>query len=337
MYMNYYIYILFFPMMLISNFMIFLSNTWITNWMIMEINLISFIMMMIFDKNMKNELLMNYFLLQTFNSYIFLFSSLLMNYMNMMFFFIFLMNLAMLTKLGIPPFYIWYLKIMMNLNWLNLLFMSTIQKIIPMLIFMMLITFNNKYLFFFNVWMILFFMFIISILGLNQINMKLILAYSSMIQISWMMILSYLNELIFFNYFLIYFIISINLIFMFYKMNFLNLNQLSILKFNNKYVYVLLMMLMMSLSSIPPMFGFLMKWISIDLMSKNLLFFMILMMIFNSLISMFFYIRIMFYSLVMNFYSMKMNFKFLNFKNYMNNNFLMNWFMFVMLMIYEIF
>nr|YP_010580143.1 NADH dehydrogenase subunit 2 [Trichogramma pretiosum]UZS90444.1 NADH dehydrogenase subunit 2 [Trichogramma pretiosum] len=335
--MNYYIYILFFPMMLISNFMIFLSNTWITNWMIMEINLISFIMMMIFDKNLKNELLMNYFLLQTFNSYIFLFSSLLMNYMNMMFFFIFLMNLAMLTKLGIPPFYIWYLKIMMNLNWLNLLFMSTIQKIIPMFIFMMLVSFNNKYLFFFNVLMILFFMFIISILGLNQINMKLILAYSSMVQISWMMMLSYLNELVFLNYFFIYLIISINLIFMFYKMNFLNLNQLSILKFNNKYVYFLMMMLLLSLSSIPPMFGFLMKWISIDLMSKNLLFFMILMMIFNSLVSMFFYIRIMFYSLMMNFYSMKMNFKFLNFKNYMNNNFLLNWFMFSMLMIYEIF
>nr|YP_009519806.1 NADH dehydrogenase subunit 2 [Trichogramma ostriniae]AOM68239.1 NADH dehydrogenase subunit 2 [Trichogramma ostriniae] len=337
MYMNYYIYILFFPMMLISNFMIFLSNTWITNWMIMEINLISFIMMMIFDKNLKNELLMNYFLLQTFNSYIFLFSSLLMNYMSMMFFFIFLMNLAMLTKLGIPPFYMWYLKIMMNLNWLNLLFMSTIQKIIPMFIFMMLMSFNNKNLFFFNVLMILFFMFIISIMGLNQVNMKLILAYSSMIQISWMMMLSYLNELIFLNYFIIYFIISMNLIFMFNKMNFLNLNQLSILKFNNKFIYILLMLLMFSLSSIPPMFGFLMKWISIELMSKKLLFFMILMMIFNSLVSMFFYIRIMFYSLMMNFYTMKMNFKFLNFKNYMNNNFLLNWLMFVMLMIYEIF
>nr|QVT11082.1 NADH dehydrogenase subunit 2 [Trichogramma chilonis]QVY57589.1 NADH dehydrogenase subunit 2 [Trichogramma chilonis] len=337
MYMNYYIYILFFPMMLISNFMIFLSNTWVTNWMIMEINLISFIMMMIFDKNLKNELLMNYFLLQTFNSYIFLFSSLLMNYMNMMFFFIFLMNLAMLTKLGIPPFYVWYLKIMMNLNWLNLLFMSTIQKIIPMFIFMMLISFNSKNLFFFNVLMILFFMFIISILGLNQINMKLILAYSSMIQISWMMMLSYLNELIFLNYFIIYFIISMNLILMFNKMNFLNLNQFSILKFNNKFIYIFMMMLLLSLSSIPPMFGFLMKWISIDLMSKKLLFLMILMMIFNSLVSMFFYIRIMFYSLMLNFYSMKMNFKFLNFKNYMNNNFLMNWLMFVMLMIYEIF
>nr|YP_009176321.1 NADH dehydrogenase subunit 2 [Megaphragma amalphitanum]ALI86570.1 NADH dehydrogenase subunit 2 [Megaphragma amalphitanum] len=328
---------LFFPLMIISLMLILICNSWFSFWMVMEINLISFLMLLIFDNNIKNELFMNYFLIQSFNSYLFLMSSFMMNYsMFYMMSFILMMNLSILTKLGLPPFYIWYLKMMKNLNWSNLFILSILQKLIPLFIMMMMMNMMIKNLFILNLFMLIFFSLIIVVLGMNQLNLKLLMAYSSIIQMIWMLMLMYLNENYFLMYFMIYLFIFISLVMIFLKMNYLELIDFSMMKFNNKLMYLFCMLLMMSLGGVPPLMGFLMKWISIQLMSNYYMLFMILLMIINSLISMFFYFRLMFISLMNYSYTMKLNLKYLKLNN-LNMNFLfLMWMSMMMLMLYEL-
>nr|AYE84578.1 NADH dehydrogenase subunit 2 [Encarsia formosa] len=331
--LNYYCYMFFIPMLMISSMLIFISNSWFSMWMIMEINLISFICMLIFDKNIKNELMMSYFLVQSFNSYIFILSFIMM-LTKMKLLFLLMMYMSIISKIGLPPFYLWYIKIMKNLNWMNLFLLSTIQKLIPLIILNNIIMY--KYLIYLYMYMILI-SFYSSIKGLNYNNLKIILTYSSIIQISWMILLMISSEMMMMNYFMIYLFINLNLILNFYKFNINNLNNLMNMKFNKKNHFYLIMLMMFSLSSIPPMYGFLMKLISIEFMNLYMNFYLILMMIFNSLISMYFYTKIIFISL-MNYSMMnKFNFKLINYYN--NYNLKLSFYsmlMFLMLMMYEL-
>nr|AYE84591.1 NADH dehydrogenase subunit 2 [Encarsia obtusiclava] len=332
-FLNYYCYMLFMPMILITTMLIFIANSWFSMWMIMEINLISFICLMVFDKNLKNELTMNYFLIQSFNSYLFLTSFILMN-SKLNIIMILIMYMSILSKIGLPPFYIWYLKLMKNMNWMNLYFMSTIQKLIPLIILNNIMM--NKLMNFMIIYLILI-SFFSSIKGLNQNNLKIILTYSSIIQISWMLMLMMNSELMMLNYFLIYSFINLNLSLMFNKFNIETLNNLMNLKMNNKNNFFLIMLMIFSLSSMPPMFGFLMKLISIQNMFLMMNFFLILMMIFNSLISMYFYLKIMFISMLNFSIINKINLKTLNFKNKYNFKFLIfNMMLMLMMMSYEL-
>nr|QVT11056.1 NADH dehydrogenase subunit 2 [Pachycrepoideus vindemmiae] len=331
MMLNYYYYIMFFPIMLLSNLMMLISNSWFSMWMIMEINLISFICLIMFDKMMKLENLMNYFLFQVLNSYMYFFFMILMNFISIDLNNLFIIIL-MLNKLGFPPFIQWYLKILLNMNWMNLFIMMTFQKIIPLIII------NNSMIMDYSyikmlIFLLLIYMFYSSIMGMNQSNIKIILGYSSIIQMSWIIILMNFNESYSLNYYIIYFFIMMSVIYIFYKYN---MNNLILSMMNNTKFNYLFMFSIMSLASLPPFFGFLMKWMSIQLLFNKISLFFLIIMIYISLLSMMFYLRIL--HLIMLYYSiyLKLSFKDLNF-NHKNNYMIifMNWFMIFMLLMYE--
>nr|AZL93218.1 NADH dehydrogenase subunit 2 [Eurytoma sp. ZJUH_2016013] len=338
--LNFFNYIIFIPMLIISSLMIFISNSWFTQWMIMEFNLIGFMSLMIFDKKMNSMNSMNYFLVQSFNSYIFIMFSMNLNFLSELLnnMFLFLINLCLLTKMGLPPFYIWYVKIMKYLNWMNLFFLMTIQKIIPLIILKNLINFKNLLIMKFNMLNIIYMSFLCALFGLNMMNLKMLMSYSSIIQMSWILMLMYFNELICLIYLLIYMFISLTLILILNKFNLNYLNNLNLFKFQYNWMNIFYFFIMFSMASIPPVFGFMLKWISIQSMFYQFTFFSMLIMIFNSLISMFFYLRLMFIML-MNL-SMNMKLNFLNVNFYVNEKFnllMLVWFMLMMLLLYEIF
>ncbi|UAT98642.1 NADH dehydrogenase subunit 2 (mitochondrion) [Muscidifurax raptorellus] len=333
MYLNYYSYILFIPMLIISNFLMLITNSFFSMWMIMEINLISFICLMIYDKNLKMNNLINYFLIQVYNSYMFLLSMILMNY-NLMDSMIYLMNLSMLIKMGSPPFYMWYLKLLNNLNWMNIFFLSTLQKIIPLIILKNILVMEMSMIM--NLIIMILASMYSSFKGLNELNIKNIFCYSSIIQMSWIMILMMFNEIFCMLYLLIYTLIMLNLCISFNNMNINNIMYMYIIKLNNKFNYYMMNMSIISLAAIPPMFGFLMKLGSIQIMNYYLSFSVMMFLIFNSLISMNFYLRIMFNNLLFNTQSIKLNFKFINYainKDY--KNLMLLFMLFTLLMMYE--
>jgi len=75
---------------------------------------------------------MKYFIVQSFASAVFIFSSCLSMIISpLIFFFVYL---AILVKLGLAPFHSWFLNLI-ELSSLNILFLlSTVQKIIPLYI-----------------------------------------------------------------------------------------------------------------------------------------------------------------------------------------------------------
>lgn len=336
-YINYYIYILFIPIMFISILLSLVSNTWISMWIIIELRLLRLIILLIFDKSINYELIMKYYLLQSFLSYIFLVNCLGLFTNNYLYRSIIIIDLCILMKLRLVPFHFWYIKILIKLNWNNIYFFSVINKIIPLLILNSLINFNLINLVYLNFLILLISSFFSSVIGLNQVNIKIIIGYSSMIQISWLIILIHFSEVFSLIYFIIYSFICINIFRFFIKININNLNQVRNIKIIN-IIFFFNIIILISLRGLPPFFGFLLKWITTKLIIDiELRFFFILIFIFNSLIRIFFYLRIIFLILINYYIINKINFKFININIKFNLKYIyLRWFMLILILLYEI-
>nr|UYK52131.1 NADH dehydrogenase subunit 2 [Asicimbex sp. CSCS-Hym-MC0132] len=315
---------MFFFFMLVFSTMITINSTsWISAWMGMEINLMSFIpLMMIKNKMFKSSnSMMIYFMIQASSSSFLLFF-ILLNKMEIFYYKInlidFFIQLSLLMKLGAAPFHWWTPKIINLLNWKNCFILLTWQKLNP-LILISLTKFSN--LIFYS---IIFSMIIGSIIGLNQTSLKLIITYSSINHISWLMISMMLNFCIFMTYFIIYFI-TILLISLF--LNNLNINYLNQMFKNNNinmYMKILLISLFLSLGGIPPMLGFFPKLKILMLMIKKSLILESIMFIIFSLITLLFYMYPVMSSLILYKMNSKWTLKKSNLLNFLLTIFMMN-------------
>nr|AND96694.1 NADH deshydrogenase subunit 2 [Onthophagus pullus] len=277
------------------------SYSWLGMWLGLEINLLSIIPLMSNSKNpMASEATMKYFITQTLASIILLFSiitmSINMNYIifNNSLSLIFMTSLFI--KMGAAPFHFWFPEIMEGLSWMNSFIMLTWQKIAPMTLISYSSFKNLNYLF-----MIVIFSSMISgIMGMNQTNMRKILAYSSINHISWMLTSMLFFEMIWIYYFMIYTIISFNIIIILKKFNIFYMSQL-FSSFNNYPIIKFFFMLnFMSLGGLPPFLGFLPKWLTIQILIKMELFSLSLIIIIMTLITLFFYMRIITMGIIMN-------------------------------------
>nr|AXR86025.1 NADH dehydrogenase subunit 2 [Gonatocerus sp. ZCS-2018] len=311
MYLNFYMNILFIPMIFITTMMIFSSNSWFSMWMIMEINMLSFIFILVFDKFYENYNSMIYMLIQSFNSYIFLFGSMNIYFLNLNLinlFYLF-MNLSLLTKLGMSPFFFWYPKIMKNMNWINFMILSTIQKIIPLYIMNLLMKLLNNFMIKLNLFNCLIFMFTINLIALNNINLRLMMCFSSMMHLNWILMLMYIDENMLIFYLNMYYLIIYVIIKILNNFNLNSLNDLFMMKFLKKEIYYMFMILFISLMSLPPMISFILKWMFFKEMLTVFNFYFLLINILMSLTFMMIYMRMLMPMILMNNMIMKINFK----------------------------
>nr|APX39689.1 NADH dehydrogenase subunit 2 [Aphthona euphorbiae] len=293
---------LFFNSMIIGTLITISSYTWFSMWIGLEINLLSIIPLFKSHKNIYPvEATLKYFITQALASTIILFTIIIsmnlteyisnnFNYWLMM-----IMNSALLTKLGAAPFHAWFPEVMEGLNWMNNLILLTWQKLAPMI----LIMYNLNMFFFFSI-IIIFSSIISGILGMNQMSLRKIMAYSSINHIAWMLA-SMLNlNSIWFMYFSIYTIISINIIVIFYYMNVYFLPQLFSILNSNKLIKLMFMFNFFSLGGLPPFLGFFPKWMVVNNLTDNNLYWLSFILIIFTLITLFYYIRLMFPSLTLN-------------------------------------
>nr|QNP09753.1 NADH dehydrogenase subunit 2 [Ochthebius sp. IBE<ESP> AN76] len=290
------------------------SYSWLGMWIGLEINLLSIIPLFSNSKNMmNNEATLKYFITQVLASTILLFSIIMMsmnfieywnNNLNLIF------NSSLLTKMGAAPFHFWFPEVMEGLNWSNCLILLTWQKIAPMI----LIMYNkNMMMFFFLI--IMFSMLISGIMGINQISMRKILAYSSINHLGWMISSMLFMESIWMIYFITYAIISINMILIFKMFNIFFMKQLFIILNKNYMLKMFFIMNFLSLGGLPPFLGFLPKWLTIQTLVENNLVFMSIFMVIMTLMTLYFYIRITFSTLMIN----------MNELNYYIKNWFKNW------------
>nr|YP_009229165.1 NADH dehydrogenase subunit 2 [Anoplophora chinensis]ALS54017.1 NADH dehydrogenase subunit 2 [Anoplophora chinensis]UNB14366.1 NADH dehydrogenase subunit 2 [Anoplophora chinensis] len=308
--------ILFFLTMMLGTLMAISSYSWLSMWMGLEINLLSIIPLLGDSKNLyPAESALKYFITQSLASSILLLAIILS--LNLKEFFLetfqflsIIMNSALLTKMGAAPFHTWFPEVMEGLNWMMGLLMLTWQKIAPMILI-----FYNYQMSQFLLIIILISTIVSGILGLNQISLRKILAYSSINHISWMLASLLHSQMIWMIYFLIYSIITINLVIIFKIFHIFTLSQLfNSLNFSKSIKFSFLLNFF-SLGGLPPFLGFFPKWLVINNLILNKFYFLSILLIVFTLITLYFYLRISFSSLMINFHesflfpSKKLNFK----------------------------
>nr|YP_010985625.1 NADH dehydrogenase subunit 2 [Argyresthia conjugella]WOK81897.1 NADH dehydrogenase subunit 2 [Argyresthia conjugella] len=295
---------MFFLFMLFFSTMISISsNSWLGCWMGLEINLLSFIPLISNVNNLlSSETSMKYFLVQSIASINLLFLILLkmtfMKFYEFNNFFIILMNLSLLMKMGSVPFHFWYINIMEGLSWFNCFILMTWQKISPMILLSYFYNMN--------------FLFLIMILnvmiggfgGINQISIRKILTFSSINNLGWMLMSMLISENLWLMYFFLYSLMTCFLCFLFYFLNIFFFNQLFYSGMKNM-IKLSMFLNMLSLGGLPPFLGFFPKWIIINFMIMNNLYLLTFIFIMMSLIMLFFYIRITYSSLMINYLKLK--------------------------------
>nr|YP_009691861.1 NADH dehydrogenase subunit 2 [Blepephaeus succinctor]QEG58654.1 NADH dehydrogenase subunit 2 [Blepephaeus succinctor] len=294
--------IMFFLSMMLGTLIAISSYSWLSMWMGLEINLLSIIPLLSDSKNLyPSESALKYFITQALASSIFLLAIILsLNLKEQILenfsFISLLLNSALLTKIGAAPFHAWFPEVLEGLNWSYSLVMLTWQKIAPMI----LIFYNCK------LSMFLFLIIISStiiggILGLNQISLRKIMAYSSINHISWMLASMLNNQTTWLIYFLVYSIISFNLIIIFKQYQLYYLNQLFNTLNSEKSIKLTFLLNFLSLGGLPPFLGFFPKWIVINNLVLNNFFLLSILLIIFSLVTLFFYLRITFATIMINF------------------------------------
>nr|BCD33900.1 NADH dehydrogenase subunit 2 [Candidiopotamon rathbunae] len=289
-------YLLFFFTLFLGISISISSPSWFNIWVGLELNMISFIPLITIKMNsFFSESALKYFLIQALGSTLFILSScMLLSFPKLST--PFLLS-SLFLKLGSAPFHFWFPQVMMGLTWPQAIILMTFQKIPPMILISYLSTFSS-------LTQIIIFSAILSAIigalgGFNTMQLRKIMAFSSINHMSWMLISISMNDAFWALYFLFYAIISSSIIILFNMYQTFTLSDL--MKFNQPIcIYSLLMPLnLLSLGGLPPFAGFIPKWMLIQLMINNNLFFPLIFLLSSTLVTLYFYLRITIFFLLL--------------------------------------
>nr|AFI54786.1 NADH dehydrogenase subunit 2 [Urostylis sp. HL-2012] len=309
--------------MIIGTIITMSSESWLSMWMGLELNMMSFIPLInLKPSKMSSEASMIYFLIQSISSIIMLSMIILItcNYLTIFIYNILIMSI--LIKMGSAPFHLWMPKMMALMSWENNMIFLTWQKISPMYIINMM-EFSN----------IMSISIILSVIlgglgGLYQTSLRKMMAYSSISHLGWMMSLNKLKDN-WIIYLMIYSMMIITMCNYLKSKNMLFISQM----FDQKMNYIQkinIIIMMLSMGGMPPLLGFFPKWMVIEemIMSSTI---MITIMILTSMLTLFFYLRIAFKLMMVQ--SMSNKYTMFNFE-YSNMMFIINMILPIMMLIY---
>nr|ADU54842.1 NADH dehydrogenase subunit 2 [Dosidicus gigas] len=267
------------------------SSHWLTMWMGLEINLMGFLPLMnIKGKTLEAEASMKYFIIQSMSSSILIISSVLMYNNTLSWYSMFtdstfslMIILSLVLKLGGAPLHFWMPSIAKQMSWSILFMMLTWQKLAPLL---MLSLVNSNLM---VVMLISMASTIVgSVMALNQTNIQLIMTYSSISHLGWMLSMITINSSLTMMYFFNYIMISMPL------MNMLSMtlgNHLFMLTQQTKMNNMIPISLILSLGGLPPLLGFMSKLIILISLIEMKLMMLAMFMFVGTLISLYFYLN----------------------------------------------
>nr|AXI98610.1 NADH dehydrogenase subunit 2 [Pseudoniphargus mateusorum] len=272
------------------------SNSWLFAWVGLEMNLLSFIPIILKKLNKySTEVSIKYFLIQSVSSVYLLFFFLFMKS-----YIIITIMLALMLKLGAAPFHQWLPSMADGLSWPSLFILLILQKLNPLILLSFLMKpgelIDVAHIFIFSSALIG------SVGGLTHSSLRKILVFSSISHMSWILAAFLASNWAWFNYFLVYAFILLSLIVSLHKTETFSINDL--LMKNKSSVSLLISVSILSIGGLPPFSGFVPKFIVIQPLLSDKLFFTLFFLLLSTFISLFFYAR-MFLSilLLMNSYN----------------------------------
>nr|AGU68688.1 NADH dehydrogenase subunit 2 [Ptilinopus dupetithouarsii viridior]AGU68780.1 NADH dehydrogenase subunit 2 [Ptilinopus dupetithouarsii dupetithouarsii]AGU68689.1 NADH dehydrogenase subunit 2 [Ptilinopus dupetithouarsii viridior]AGU68691.1 NADH dehydrogenase subunit 2 [Ptilinopus dupetithouarsii viridior]AGU68692.1 NADH dehydrogenase subunit 2 [Ptilinopus dupetithouarsii viridior] len=280
------------------------SNHWVMAWTGLEINTLAIIPLISKSHHPRAiEATIKYFLVQATASALLLFSSMsnawttgqwditqLTHPTSCL-----LLTIAIAMKLGLVPFHFWFPEVLQGSSMAIALLLSTALKFPPITILFLTSHSLNPTL--------LTTMAIISTalggwMGLNQTQIRKILAFSSISHMGWMtIIITYSPNLTLLTFYL-YTLMTASV--------FLTLNATKVLKLatmmtswtKTPMLNATLMLALLSLAGLPPLTGFLPKWLIIQELTKQEMTTAATTMAMLSLLGLFFYLRLTYYSTI---------------------------------------
>nr|AGN71129.1 NADH dehydrogenase subunit 2 [Cryptobatrachus sp. TNHC-GDC 451] len=202
-----------------------------------------------------------------------------------------LITIALAMKLGVAPFHLWLPEVLQGLTLQTGLILLTWQKLAPMTLMIQLSQSVNLNL-----------MLIMGLLstilggwgGINQTQIRKMLAFSSTAHLGWMMtILKIYPQLTMLN-FIVYTFITSTLLYMFMYLKTKNISEVSTSWSKNPVLSSFSLLSILSLGGLPPFTGFSPKWLIIqELVNQGLTFFSLIIML-STLLSLFFYLRLIY-------------------------------------------
>uniref|UniRef100_D5LFZ6 NADH-ubiquinone oxidoreductase chain 2 n=1 Tax=Neosericornis citreogularis TaxID=38399 RepID=D5LFZ6_9PASS len=196
---------------------------------------------------------------------------------------------AIAMKLGLVPFHFWFPEVLQGTSLMTGLLLSTAMKFPPItLLFLTSSSLNPTLL----VTMALLSAALGGWMGLNQTQIRKILAFSSISHLGWMaIILTYHPKLTLLNFYL-YTLMTAAVFLTLNTMKALKLSTLMTAWTKTPSLSATLLLTLLSLAGLPPLTGFLPKWVIIQELTKQGLVPAAMIISLLSLLSLFFYLRL---------------------------------------------
>nr|AUE21793.1 NADH dehydrogenase subunit 2 [Anthus hellmayri] len=274
------------------------SNHWVMAWMGLEINTLAILPLISKSHHPRAiEAATKYFLVQAAASALVLFSSMtnawhtgqwditqLTHPASCL-----ILTSAIAMKLGLVPFHFWFPEVLQGSPLTTGLLLSTIMKLPPITLLYMTSPSLNPTL--------LTAMAILSTalggwMGLNQTQIRKILAFSSISHLGWMaIIISYNPKLTLLNFYL-YALMTTTVFLTMNSMKTLKLSTLMTAWTKVPSLNAMLLLTLLSLAGLPPLTGFLPKWLIIQELTKQDMAPAATIISLLSLLGLFFYLRL---------------------------------------------
>nr|AFH56038.1 NADH dehydrogenase subunit 2 [Pheugopedius coraya]AFH56042.1 NADH dehydrogenase subunit 2 [Pheugopedius coraya]AFH56044.1 NADH dehydrogenase subunit 2 [Pheugopedius coraya] len=284
--------------LLLGTTMTISSNHWILAWAGLEINTLAVLPLISKSHHPRAvEAATKYFLVQAAASTLVLFSSMtnawqtgqwditqLTNPPSCL-----ILTAALAMKLGLVPFHFWFPEVLQGSSLLTGLLLSTAMKFPPItLLFMTSPSLDPTLL----TTMALLSAALGGWMGLNQTQTRKILAFSSISHLGWMtIIISYNPKLALLNFYL-YALMTAAVFLSLNSMKALKLSTLMTSWTKTPALSAMLMLTLLSLAGLPPLTGFLPKWLIIQELTKQEMALAATIISLLSLLSLFFYLRL---------------------------------------------
>nr|YP_009227616.1 NADH dehydrogenase subunit 2 [Turdus philomelos]AGI51085.1 NADH dehydrogenase subunit 2 [Turdus philomelos] len=274
------------------------SNHWVMAWAGLEINTLAILPLIAKSHHPRSiEAATKYFLVQAAASALILFSSMINAWHTGQWDITQLtcptsclvLTAAIAMKLGLAPFHFWFPEVLQGSSLITGLLLSTAMKFPPItLLFMTSQSLNPTPL----ITMAILSAALGGWMGLNQTQTRKILAFSSISHLGWMtIILVYSPKLALLNFYL-YVLLTAAVFLTLNSTKTLSLSALMTTWTKTPALSAMLMLTLLSLAGLPPLTGFLPKWLIIQELTKQSMAPAATIMALLSLLSLFFYLRL---------------------------------------------
>nr|YP_009485566.1 NADH dehydrogenase subunit 2 [Pagellus erythrinus]AVV92427.1 NADH dehydrogenase subunit 2 [Pagellus erythrinus] len=199
-----------------------------------------------------------------------------------------LITLALALKIGLAPLHSWLPEVIQGVDFTTGLILSTWQKLAPFALLLQLQPINSSLLLALGITSTL----IGGWGGLNQTQLRKILAYSSIAHLGWMVLVLQFSPSLALLALVIYFIMTFSAFLTFKLNNSTNINSLAMSWSKAPVITALAPLILLSLGGLPPLTGFLSKWLILQELTKQGLLALATLAALSALLSLYFYLRL---------------------------------------------